>query len=86
MHPAYIAAGLEMAGYSQAALARELKVSPQAVYTVVRGTGRNRRVEQRIAELTGLALAELWPQWHCDEPARGLPPSQIADALRAAAR
>lgn len=67
MHPAQIQAALAMAGYSQAGLARELGLAPTTVSAVIKGRGHSAQVEQRIAEITGHSLAELWPQWHGNE-------------------
>lgn len=77
MHPAQIQAAMAMAGYTQAALARELGLASNTVSAVVKGRGRSAQVEARIAEITGHTLEELWPQWH------GKPPLVLSDDERA---
>ena len=64
MHPALIKAALKMAGSSQTDIARERGVTHTTVGSVIFGKGRSAPIEQRISEITGLPLAELWPQWH----------------------
>jgi len=64
MHPAEIKAALEIAGYSQADLARELEINRSAVSAVVAGHGRSKQVEERIAEIIRRPAEEIWPQWH----------------------
>lgn len=66
-----------MRGFSQAALAAEFDVKPSAVSMVINGRGRSSQIEQRIAEITGHTLEELWPQWH------GKPPLVLSDDERA---
>lgn len=55
-----------MAGFSQADLARELGLAPTTISAIINGRSHSAQVEQRIAEITGHTLAELWPQWHGD--------------------
>lgn len=64
MHPAQIKAALTIAGYRQTEVAQELGVAPTTVGAVINGRSRSKLVEERISALTGLPLAELWPQWH----------------------
>lgn len=64
MHPADIRAALNKRGYSILLAANDLSVSDCSVGRVVRGQGRSRRIEQRIAEITDIPLARLWPQWY----------------------
>jgi len=66
VHPAEIQAALKVAGYSQSALADEVGVRPSAVSMVINGRSRSTQIEERIAAITGYALAELWPVWHGD--------------------
>jgi lambda repressor-like predicted transcriptional regulator len=67
MHPAQIKAALEMAGHTQASIARSVTgrsggaVSSAAVHHVVRGLSQSRVIALRISEVTGLTVAELWP-------------------------
>lgn len=64
MHPAQIQAALKMSCYTQADIARECGVSRPTVHAVISGRGRSRQIERRIAAVTGLPLARLWPDWH----------------------
>lgn len=64
MHPAQIKAALAVAGYPQVRLADELDVQKGTISAVINGRSRSERVEARIAEITGIAPAVLWPQWH----------------------
>lgn len=64
MHPAQIHAALAMAGYKQVTLARELGLASNTVSAVINGRSRSATVEARIAQITGIDPAELWPQWH----------------------
>lgn len=68
MHPADIKAAIEKAGSSQAAIARSLGVgtggeslSRTAVFMVVRGISKSRRIATAISKVTGLAVGQLWP-------------------------
>lgn len=81
---------LMAAGYTQAQVARACSVEATTVSAVVHGRCRSKRIEERIALLTGLSLAELWPQWHGPDASKRrrrprMSPTQIADALRALA-
>lgn len=64
MHPADFTAALKKRGYSILLVANDLSVSDCSVGRVVRGQGRSRRIEQRIAEITDIPLVRLWPQWY----------------------
>ncbi len=66
MHPADIRATLEKQGFTQAEISASLRppVHRTLVNKVIRGRKRSRRVEERIAEVTGIPLWTLWPQWH----------------------
>lgn len=66
MHPAQIKAALTIAGYRQTEVAQELGIAPTTVGAVINGRSRSKLVEERISAMTGLSLAELWPQWHGD--------------------
>lgn len=77
MHPAQIAASLKIAGYTQKDLAEELGVAPTTIGAVLHGRSRSAPIEQRIAEITGHTLEELWPAWY------GKPPLVLSDDERA---
>lgn len=71
MHPADISAALKRVGYTQKQVGDECGVGRGVANAVIRGVGRSRRVEEKISELTGIGLAELWPHWYGpDVPAR----------------
>jgi lambda repressor-like predicted transcriptional regulator len=81
MHPAMIQAALKVRSVSQADIARRCRVTHTGVYQVIQGRARSSKIEECIAELTGLTLAELWPQWHgkaSNKPAR----EQVLESLR----
>lgn len=61
MHPEQIKAAIRMKGTTPSAIADDLEISRTTVSHVIRGTGTSERVAQRIAEVTGLSLKELWP-------------------------
>ena len=86
MHPAQIKAALEMRSTTQAAIATQCDVTPTTVNDVLHGRKRSKQIEIRIAAITQLPLAELWPQWYGPKAKRrrARPSSSItADALRA---
>lgn len=61
MHPADINAALRKAGSNQACIARQLKISDNAISNVVHGRMKSRRVAEAIAKATGLTLNVIWP-------------------------
>ncbi|MDO9094463.1 MAG: helix-turn-helix domain-containing protein [Rubrivivax sp.] len=67
MHPADISAALKKVGSSQAKVARSLTradgepISHGAVHLVVSGRMASARIAQRISELTGIPVGQLWP-------------------------
>lgn len=77
---------LALRSYTQRDVARECDVEPSTVSMVINGRGRSRRVENRIAAITGVPLSELWPQWHgpaARRPRRApMSPVQVAALLR----
>lgn len=85
MHPAHIKAALEIQDYSQTQVARDCGVERTTVGAVIHGRSRSRRIEMRIAAITQLPLAELWPQWYGAKAKarRRAASSFTADALRA---
>lgn len=58
-HPADIKAALEKAGWSFAAIGREMGYAPKSVDSVLRRPMGP--VEQRVAEILGVPVEELWP-------------------------
>lgn len=85
--PAKIKYALALRGYQQTDIARECDVEPNTVSAVIHGRSRSKRIEMKIAAITGLPLAELWPQWHGPQSERrrrrAVSPAQVAEALRA---
>lgn len=71
MHPADITAALKRKGFSQAAVGTACAVGRGVANAVVRGVGRSKKVEDKVSEITGVPLAELWPQWY-GEPGGGV--------------
>ncbi len=64
MHPADITAALKRLNCTQADVARLIGTARSNVSAVVSGRSRSRPAEEKISELTGIPLAELWPQWY----------------------
>lgn len=87
MHPALINAALKMQGITHADIARQCgRISSTAVYQVIHGKGRSKRIENRIAALTRIPLEELWPAWYGNgKNDHRMRPEQVATALRAVA-
>lgn len=61
MHPEDIKASIRKTGVTPADLARELGVSHMSVSYVIEGRHTSRRIADRIAEITGKSLNQLWP-------------------------
>ena len=89
MTPELIKYAIALRGYTQLDIARECDVKASTVSMVVNGRSRSRKVEMRIAAVTGQPAATLWPEWHGPKAKRSrrpvASPSQIAEALRALA-
>lgn len=87
--PTIIKYALALRGYKQTDVARECDVEPTTVGAVINGRSRSQRIERRIAAITGMPLAELWPQWHGPSARRSRRPTmshaQVVESLRAAA-
>jgi hypothetical protein len=80
---------LALHGYKQVDVAVVCGVAANTVCAVIQGRSRSLQIERKIRDLTGVALEELWPQWHGPNakrrrPRRSLTSHQIADALQAA--
>lgn len=87
MHPAQIKAALEMAGYTQARIARLLgRKNSMVVSHVIHGRSRSRLIELRIAAVLGKSPHQIWPDWYTpdDEPVYARrQPVRLTDAARA---
>ncbi|MBI2397711.1 MAG: helix-turn-helix domain-containing protein [Xanthomonadales bacterium] len=64
MHPVDIRSALKKAGYTAEKVASDLGVTGPAVRNAIDSKTRSRRVEERISEITQIALWELWPKWY----------------------
>ncbi|WP_428242985.1 helix-turn-helix domain-containing protein [Gynuella sp.] len=62
MHPAHIKALLEIEGFTASSIADELDVHRTAVSKVIYGNSVSKRIQNRIAEITGKTVSELWPE------------------------
>lgn len=86
---AKIKIALIASGYTQRDIADQCDVQPTTVGAVIHGRSRSRKIENRIASLTGLPLAELWPAWHGKDAQRRrrprMSPHQLSAALAALA-
>jgi len=84
--PARIKYALALQDYTQSAIAKECGVKPTTVGAVIHGRSRSKAIENRIASITRIPLAELWPQWHgpaAKHRRRPTTGNRGADALRA---
>ncbi len=80
MSPIDIKYALERAGLTQADVARMCQVAHrQTVSAVIHSVGRSRQIEEKIATLLGLSLAEIWPHWHGPEARRRKRPLNVAE-------
>ena len=61
MHPEQIKAAIRMTGTTPAVLAEELGLSRSMLSAVIAGRGKSARVQERIAQVTGLSVDTLWP-------------------------
>lgn len=61
MHPEQIKAAIRMTGTTPTDLGRSLGVTHTCVAHVISGRGVSARVAQRIAQVTGIPIAKLWP-------------------------
>jgi lambda repressor-like predicted transcriptional regulator len=68
MHPAQIKAALAVAGYKQVDLAREFSLEAGTISAIINGRSRSKQIEEKIAEITRLDPATLWPQWYGEAP------------------
>lgn len=72
MTPNEIIKALQDAGINQAAIARELKKSPQVVYLVVHNKSVSTEIHKAIAEVIGKDVKQIWPQHYLQgNPKRG---------------
>ena len=91
MHPAQIQAALKMRGYTQAGIASEFdKMTQATIWQVIHSRTRSKRVEMKIAEITGFPLATLWPDWYGPNAARkrkepAMTKAQVIESFRALA-
>lgn len=67
LHPADIKAAIEKAGLTQASIAKELGVTPMAVWQVIHGRSHSRNIERRIANAIGRTPGSIWPQFYPKE-------------------
>lgn len=61
MHREDIKAAIRKKGETLTSIASALKVTPMAVGHVVAGRQRSARVAQRISQLIGTPVSEIWP-------------------------
>lgn len=62
MHAEQIKAAIRMKGTTPSAIADELGLSRSTVSQVINGRGISARVSQKISEVVGLPIAEIWTQ------------------------
>jgi len=61
MDPKEIKKALIDAEVTQSDLARELNVSPNMIYLVIKGKGTSDRVRRHIARRIGIDVKRIWP-------------------------
>ncbi len=66
MTPIDIKYALELAGYTQADVARRVRsdLKRSAVNAVIKSKSRSKAIEGEIAKLIARPLAEIWPHWY----------------------
>ena len=64
MTPLDIRNALHNADVNQAAIARELDVSPSHISAIIDGKRVSRRVHAAIAEATGIDIRRIWPNMY----------------------
>lgn len=52
---------IRKAGYTQAAIAKKLKVERSVVGDIVAGRRRSKRVAKEISTIVGVPVSKLWP-------------------------
>ncbi len=62
MDPIDINYKLKKMSYSQAAVARKLKVKRQVVNQVINGRKQSARVKREIARIIGMDIKDIWPK------------------------
>lgn len=62
--PSFVCYALKRCDIAQVDIADDLGLKPTTVWGVVNGRGRSKKIEDRIAELTGVQLHALWPEWY----------------------
>lgn len=63
-HPSIVCYALKRCDIAQIDIANDLGLKPTTIWGVVNGRGRSKKIEHRIAEVTGLQLHQLWPEWY----------------------
>jgi len=71
MHPADIIACLTKVGHRPAKLARDLGVTGNAVSMVIHKRIASQKIANRISQVTGKSLEELWPGKYTNPRPRG---------------
>lgn len=61
MHPELIKAQIRMTGITPTDIGRSLGVTHTCVAHVIAGRGKSLRVANKISQVTGIAVATLWP-------------------------
>ena len=60
MHPEQIKAEMRMKGVTPAMLCDELGLSRSMITHVIHGHARSKRVEERISQIIGKAISDIW--------------------------
>jgi DNA-binding XRE family transcriptional regulator len=52
---------LKKKGYTQMTIAKMIGVSHVAVHQIIYGNSKSRRIQQKIAEILGQEIEDIWP-------------------------
>lgn len=61
MNPELIKAALRMKGVTPTVLAEEMGVARSTMSQVISGRSESSRIKERIAQITGMTVSEMWP-------------------------
>ncbi|HPI13628.1 MAG TPA: hypothetical protein PLA65_17910 [Spirochaetota bacterium] len=72
---------MEKKGVNYTVIARELQVTPQSVYEVMRGTMKSRRIEAALEDIFELPIDQIRTAWNTLPPPRETNLRAIADRV-----
>lgn len=84
MDPREINYLLSLRNYTQSRLAKELRIQPSAVSSVIAGRARSRKIETAVSEVLRLRRHRIWPDRY-DEQDRAIRPKRRKHSARSIA-